>query len=99
MNRGQIMCYLQRVTCRLTAAVWAPNIPLTAGRVRLACPEAHVCCACDSSGAAAWSDGLGTGARGRGGRRADDSGREPDRRRGSRHGGRQLSGEARSGCW
>ena len=63
-------------SCRLTAAVCAPSIPLTAGRARSARPEANVRCACGSSGAAVcgaggvmtWERGRGEGARGRGGR-------------------------------
>ena len=64
-----------RVTWRLTEAVCAPSIPLTAGRARSARPDAHVRCACGSSGAAvcgaggvmAWGRGAGAGERGRGG--------------------------------
>ena len=44
------MCSLQRFICRLTAAVRAPSIPLTAGLARSARPEANVRCACGSSG-------------------------------------------------
>jgi len=40
------------VHLRLTAAVLAHSIPLTAGRARSARPEANVRCACGSSGAA-----------------------------------------------
>ncbi len=46
-------CSSGRFICRLTAAVCAPSIPLTAGRARSARPEAHVRCACGSSGGSA----------------------------------------------
>jgi hypothetical protein len=55
------MCSLHRVICRLTAAVCAPSIPLTAGRARSARPEANERCACGSRWAAASGLGALTG--------------------------------------
>ena len=74
---GSGMMRAGRVICRLTAAVRAPSIPLTAGLARSARQAAHVRCACGSSEGAACGAG-GVMAWGRRRRRESKEGVDAD---------------------
>jgi hypothetical protein len=70
---------LPLVICRLTAAVRAPSIPLTAGLARSARQAAHVRCACGSSeGAACGAGGVMAWGRGAGKEREGAEGVDVD---------------------